>query len=109
MFVFPRSRRRPRIVSKLLPESVPPADPLWCYAVLGEPEPGLLPRVVAEFARRGLVPARLDAVAVRDGLSIDVEVGDAQAAQHVAERLRGLVHVERVLMSTRIFAEEARA
>jgi peptide deformylase len=57
------------------------------------------------------VPARLDAVAVRDGLSIDVEVGglDAQAAQHVAERLRGLVHVERVLMSTRIFAEEARA
>jgi hypothetical protein len=30
-------------------------------------------------------------------------------AAHVAERLRGLPEVERVLLSTRIFAEEARA
>ena len=56
-------------------------------------------------------PARLDAVAAGDRLSIDIEVGalDAQAAAHVAERLRGFIHVERVLMSTRIFAGEARA
>lgn len=98
-------------MSNLLPESFPQTDPLWCYAVLAAPEPDVLPRVVGEFARRGIVPIRLDAVAAQGALTIDVEVGalDAQAAAHVAERLRGIVHVERVLMSTRIFAEEARA
>ncbi len=98
-------------MSKLLSESVPPSEPLWCYAVLAEPGADVLPRVVGEFARRGLVPARLDAVAAGDHLSIDIEIGalDAQAAAHVAERLRGFVNVERVLMSTRIFAGEARA
>lgn len=98
-------------MSKLLPESVSPVESLWCYSVLAAPEPDLLPRILGEFARRGLVPARLDAVATQGALSIDVEVGalDAQAAAHVAERLRGFVHVERVLMSTRIFAQEQRA
>jgi len=98
-------------MSKLSSEDVPSSDPLWCYAVLAAAAPDILPRVVGEFARRGLVPARLGAVQLDATLSIDIEVGglDTQAAQHVAERLRGLVHVERVLMSTRIFAEEARA
>jgi hypothetical protein len=98
-------------MSSLPPESVPQSDPLWCYAVLAAPEPDVLPRIVGEFARRGIVPIRLDAVAAQAALTVDVEVGtlDAQAAAHVAERLRGIVHVERVLMSTRIFAEEARA
>ncbi len=94
-----------------LPERSNIPDPHWCYSLLADREAGMLPRVVAEFARRGLVPARLAAAAVPGALAIDVEVEglDAMAAAHVAERLRGMPGVERVLMSTRIFAEEARA
>ncbi|MFM9012184.1 MAG: hypothetical protein ACKORK_00910 [Gemmatimonadota bacterium] len=67
--------------------------------------------MIGEFARRGLVPMRLDAVRAQGGLGIDIEVEglDAMQAAHVAERLRGLPEVARVLVSTRIFAEEARA
>lgn len=94
-----------------LPEHSPTSNPHWCYSLLAAREAGVLPRVVAEFARRGLVPARLAASAAPGTLAIDIEVEglDAMAAAHVAERLRGMPEVERVLMSTRIFAEEARA
>ena len=96
-----------------LPENHPAsASPShWCYSLLAGTEPGVLPRVIGELARRGLVPMRFDAVRAQGGLGIDIEVEglDAMQAAHVAERLRGLPEVERVLVSTRIFAEEARA
>ena len=94
-----------------LPDHSTDTASLWCYSLLAGAEPGVLPRVIGELARRGLVPLRFDAVRAQGGLGIDIEVQglDAMQAAHVAERLRGIVHVERVLMSTRIFAEEARA
>ncbi|MFM8988326.1 MAG: hypothetical protein ACKOUS_01365 [Alphaproteobacteria bacterium] len=93
------------------PDHVPAFPSHWCYSLLAGIEAGVLPRVIGELARRGLVPLRLDAVRAPGGLGIDIEVDglDAMQAAHVAERLRGLPEVERVLVSTRIFAEEARA
>jgi hypothetical protein len=70
-----------------------------------------MPRVVGEFARLGMVPARFEAVVDGDALSVDVQIaglGD-DAARHIAERLRGIVEVDRVLMAAKAFANEARA
>ena len=78
----------------------------WCFSVFAAPEPGVMPRVLELFAKRGLVPIRFHGDVVGDGpsdLVIDVHVGGLvdEAAAHVANCLRGLVHVERVLTATR--------
>ena len=87
------------------------AHPVWCFSVFAAPEVSVTPRVLGEFAKRSLIPARFEAVVDGDDLSIDVQVGgmDEQVAAHVAEVLRGLIHVERVLMTTKTLAQEARA
>ena len=76
-------------------------DPLRCFSVLAAPEASVTPRVLGEFAKRGLLPSRFEAVHV-DWL-------DDQAASHVAEVLRGMIHVERVLMTTKPLVQEVRA
>ncbi len=87
------------------------SNPVWCFSVFAAPEVGVTPRVLGEFAKRGLVPFRFEAVVSGGDLAIDVQVGDMdeQVASHVAEVLRGLFHVERVLMTTKTLAQEARA
>lgn len=84
---------------------------VWCFSVFAAPEVSVTPRVLGEFAKRGLVPARFEAVVEGDDLAIDVQVVgmDEQVAAHVAEVLRGLFHVERVLMTTKTVVQEARA
>ena len=87
------------------------SNPVWCFSVFAAPEVSVTPRVLGEFAKRGLLPFRFEAVAAGDALAIDVQVDrlEEQAAAHVAEVLRGLVHVERGLMTTKALAQEARA
>lgn len=87
------------------------SPPVWCFSVFAAVEVGVTPRVLGEFAKRGLVPDRFEAVATGDELAIDVQVADlaADVAAHVAEVLRGLLHVERVLTATKTLAREARA
>lgn len=84
---------------------------VWCFSVFAAAEVSVTPRVLGEFAKRDLLPARFAAFVRGGELSIDVEIADlaADVAAHVAEVLRGLVHVERVLMVTRILSNEARA
>jgi hypothetical protein len=86
-------------------------DPLRCLSVLAAPEASVTPRVLGEFAKRGLLPSRFEAVVTGGGLAIDVHVDrlDDHAASHVAEVLRGMIHVERVLMTTKPLAQEVRA
>lgn len=77
-------------------------QPTWCFSVFAAPEPGVMPRVLEAFAKRGLVPMRFHGEVVEDGpdgLVIDIHVGGiaADAAEHLAARLRNFVGVERVL------------
>lgn len=77
----------------------------WCFSVFAAPEPGVMPRVLELFAKRGLVPLRFHSDVVGDGesglvIDVHVELADDTAA-HVANSLRGLVHVERVLTATK--------
>lgn len=94
-----------------MPSTDRPSHSVWCFSVFAASEVSVAPRVLGEFAKRGLVPARFEAVSGEDGLAIDVQVRalDDDVAAHVAEVLRGLVHVERVLTATRIPVHEARA
>jgi len=86
----------------------------WCFSVFAAPEPGVMPRVLELFAKRGLVPLRFHSDVVDDGpsgLVIDIHVDDLPegGAAHVANCLRGLVHVERVLTATKSVRESGRA
>jgi acetolactate synthase regulatory subunit len=86
----------------------------WCFSVFAAPEPGVIPRVLELFAKRGLVPGRFhaDMTGARSGgLEIDVQVTglDDAAAGHVANCLRGLFDVERVLVATKQAARTAAA
>ena len=86
-----------------------PSPPVWCFSVFAAAEVSVMPRVLGEFAKRDLLPQRFDAVVNGGDLSVDVQVADlaVEVADHIAEVLRGLVHVERVLMATRTRANEA--
>ena len=68
------------------------------FEVLADAEPGLLPRALAPFARRDLVPDKLRAR--RDGAFLRVEIGmEAMPSEmlHVVEgNLRQIVGVQRV-------------
>ncbi len=75
----------------------PPCRPVR-FELLAEAEPGLLPRVLASFARRGLVPDRMRAR--REGQAMLVEVGmDAMPSEmlHLVEgNLRQIVGMRRL-------------
>ena len=61
------SRGNPR------PAGAPP--PTFCFSIQAAAEPGVMPRVLALFARRNLVPERwVSDVDGRGALSIDVQV-----------------------------------
>lgn len=78
----------------------------WCFSVFAAPQPGVMPRVLELFAKRGLVPTRFHGDVVgggADGLVIEVHLDglDGAAAEHAAQCLRGLVDVERVLVAVK--------
>ncbi len=77
---------------------------VFCFSVLAEAEPGVMPRVLELFAKRGLVPRRwvsdVSGPGGRD-LSIDVQVAgvDAETHAYMARCLRRIWGVHRVLTS----------
>lgn len=82
------------------------SKPVWCFSVFAAPQPGVMPRVLELFAKRGLVPTRFHGDVVgegSDGLVIDLHVADLDdaVAEHVAASLRGLINVDRVLVATK--------
>lgn len=83
-----------------------PSGSTWCFSVFAAPEPGVMPRVLELFAKRGLVPTRFHGDRIgegADGLVIDVHAAalDATVAEHIAGCLRELVDVERVLVAAK--------
>jgi hypothetical protein len=66
-------------------------------------EPGIMPRVVELFAKRGLVPDRWHSTAAGPAMTIDVEMGglDRDLGDYIARCMRQIVGVETVLTTTR--------
>ncbi len=85
------------------PVSTPFSDGMACFAVRAAHDPGVLPRLLEPFAKRGLVP---HAVKMRQwgdesGLLIEIQVGNLtqDAIASIAQRLREQIAVDRVLVT----------
>ena len=85
-----------------------PAPRVSCFSILAAAEPGVMPRVLELFAKRGLMPNRWisDLLAARGGgqeLAIDLQIEglSAELADYVARCLRQIHGVERVLTSVK--------
>src|SRR3954467_15582158 len=75
-----------------------------CYSVHAAAEPGVMPRVLELFAKRGLVPSAWHSSVggpTEDELTIDIQVKqmETELATYVAACLRQLPFVEVVLTS----------
>ncbi len=90
------------------PAPLPAAETVYCFSILAEAEPGVMPRVLELFAKRGLTPTRWHSDVIgpkRPGegreLAIDVQVNglDVAAGDYIARCLRQVFQVETVLTS----------
>jgi acetolactate synthase small subunit len=72
-----------------------------CYSLLARAEPGVMPRVVELFAKRGLVPQKWHSAASPWALTIEVQIGglDHGVADYIGRCMRQIVGVETVLTS----------
>ena len=72
-----------------------------CFAVRAAADPGVLPRLLEAFAKRGLVPSHVHSRTVGELMTVDLQVDglDRGQAEVVAEQLRANVMVERVLLA----------
>ena len=71
-----------------------------CFSVVAEADPGVMPRVLELFARRGLVPSLWHSrVAAAGELTIDLQIEgmEAEKARHIAACLRQVWGVATVL------------
>lgn len=73
-----------------------------CFSVHAAPEPGVMPRVLELFAKRGLVPQRCHGAATGAQLTIDMQIAglDRAAVDYIARCMRQIVGVEAVVTST---------
>lgn len=83
-----------------------PAGAVTCFSVAAHPDPGLLPRVLELFAKRGVVPCRLIGQvehAPEPRLELDIQAAGltSEVAAHMARSMGQIVGVERVLMAER--------
>ena len=71
------------------------------FSLQASAEPGVMPRVLELFAKRGLVPDRWHSAVARPGmtLSIDIEIGgmESETTAYVANCMRQIAGVELVL------------
>ena len=100
-----KSRADTAAAGRLVPRAfrADPA-PLYCFSVLAAADPGVMPRVLQQFAKRNLVPARwYSRVVAGGGLEIDVQVAalSPEEGDYIAQCLRRLVDVEAVLTDRR--------
>ena len=80
------------------------AESVYCFSILAAAEPGVMPRVLELFAKRGLTPTRWHSdVTGKDGrdLAIDLQVNglDVATGDYIARCLRQVFQVETVLTS----------
>lgn len=82
------------------------SDPVTCFSVAASPDPGLMPRVLELFAKRGLIPSRFIgclASAPEPRLELDIQASglSPETAAHMARSLGQIFGVESVLMAER--------
>jgi acetolactate synthase small subunit len=77
----------------------PETQPTACFSVHAEAEPGVMPRVLALFAKRGLVPTSWHSSVSAGELTIDLQMRglDAATTAYIAACLRQVVSVTTVL------------
>ena len=91
--------------SPALPAPRPDARSVACFAVHARAEPGVMPRVLELFSKRGLVPSSWHSATGgpdQRELTIDLQMRgmEAELADYVAACLRQIVGVE-VVLTTR--------
>jgi acetolactate synthase small subunit len=72
-----------------------------CFSVQARAEPGVMPRVVELFAKRGLIPQKWHSTASGSVLAIDVQIDglDRDLCDYIARCMRQITDVETVLTS----------
>jgi acetolactate synthase small subunit len=80
-----------------------------CFTVTARAAPGVLPRVLEYFAKRGLVPDHFDARRNGVHLTIDIQMRDMEQdlAHYIGRCLNEIIEVERVLVSEKRYANVA--
>lgn len=97
------------------PAEARPTDPnrTACFAVLAEPDPASLPRVLEFFAKRGLIPASVQSrlFEAEECLHVDVQVRTLtrDESDYIARCLRAQPLVRQVLTSERHMMAEPSA
>lgn len=87
-------------------------NPTACFHVLAQADPGVMPRVLELFAKRGLVPSRWHSSIAgphKDELQIDLEV-EAIAddlAERIAASMRQITQINLILTSQKRHALSA--
>src|SRR5258706_15616142 len=74
-----------------------------CFSVQAAAEPGVMPRVLELFAKRGLVPQKWQSTVFGTALVIDVQAGGLgrDTADYIARCMRQIAGVDAVLTSER--------
>ena len=72
-----------------------------CFSVQARAEPGVMPRVVELFAKRGLVPQKWHSTARGEALAIEVQIDGLgrDLCDYIARCMRQITGVETVLTS----------
>jgi hypothetical protein len=72
-----------------------------CFSLQARAEPGVMPRVVELFAKRGLVPQKWHSTVSGEALTIEVQMGGLgrDLAGYIARSMRQITGVEAVLTS----------
>jgi len=93
-------------MSSLLLDAAPVADcdaasVAVCFSVHADAEPGVMPRVLELFAKRGLVPQKWHSVASGAVLTIDVQIAGLgrEMADYMARCMWQIAGVDTVLTS----------
>ncbi len=75
-----------------------------CFSIAADADPGVMPRVLELFAKRGLVPTVWHSKATPAGeLTIDIQMADmeGEVSRHIARCLREIWGVSTVLTAER--------
>ncbi|MGE0116919.1 MAG: hypothetical protein AB7S71_15510 [Dongiaceae bacterium] len=82
-----------------------PAASAFCFSLQSLPEPGVMARMLEQFAKRGLMPTRWfgDVDAETGLLQVDIQVAGLPAAQGeaIGRGLRAIVGVHQVLTGSK--------
>lgn len=87
---------------KLNPESV-------CFTVAATAAPGVLPRVMQLFTKRGLIPDRFNAARNGAALTVDIQMHnmELELARYIGRCLNEFIEVDHVQVSGKRYADVA--